>query len=208
MEVNADDADIRQTVQRTDSFVDFGVRNSEFAVGLSGRDVFMRAGVDIRVDPQRYPGGASGFGCQRVNDFQLLERFTIEGKNILPERIPDLFVAFGHTGKNDFRSGAAALDGQPYFVSTHTVDSQSGFADRGNDTRVEIRLQRIMHFVTVFSGFGDCLRQRVGKQLHVVEIERCVQFLQLVGILSCTHILYSVLRRKNSPKMNYCWLKR
>ena len=172
VQVQTDDADVRQRADLPGVFEHLLIRNAELAVGLSRVDAVVRLGVDVRVDAQRNLRRLAHFGREAVDEFQLLDRLAVDRQNLLLDGVAELLVPLADARIDDPLRVEARLDRLPELVPTRTVDAQTVFADDPQQVVVVVRLDGVVHLVAVLVRLRYDAFQRLAQQRRVVKIER------------------------------------
>ena len=100
-------------------------RDPELVLIQSGSDIFMCMGVNIGIDPDRYPCPQSERRRKGIHDLYLLQGFTVEGPDPEPEGGKYLSVTLPHSGEHYvFRAESAGCSVHD-FVAAHAVCSET-----------------------------------------------------------------------------------
>ena len=121
--------------------------DAEFALGLTGADIFVRVCRDVRVHPygNRRPL-IQGFG-DLVNRAQFLFRFDIETEYLAAQSVLDLFAAFADTRKGTLCRIASGFDDPIKFASGNNVKPSALIGEETNDGEVRICFDRVADLV-------------------------------------------------------------
>ena len=181
VQMHADDV---QVLQRTDPLgvvQNLFVGDAELAVGLTRVDAVVGLGVDVGIDAQGDLHRASRLGGHRIEDDQLLDRFAVDGHDLLLDGVTQLLVSLAHTGIDDRLGVESRFDRLPHLVARRTVDAQPVFADDRKQTIVVIGLDCVMHLIIVAFRLVDHAFERLAQQLRVVKVERGLHVPQAGG---------------------------
>ena len=100
-------------------------------------------------------------------------------------------VSLSHAGKNNATARETGSHGSFYLATAHAVHTQSRLAHRGEDARIGISLDSIVHLTS--AGLLLHLVESQPEQLHVIVIERRLYVFKFIN-RKCSHntILLSV----------------
>src|SRR5690606_10645326 len=122
--------------------------------------------VDIRIDSKCYPGLFVLRRGQCVDHFELLRRLDIESKDIVVQRVSNLFVRLAHACEHYFAWIEAGFNRFAYLVSTDAIGTETRVANTTQEAVIEIRLEGIMHMETQgVGGLASCC-ERLCQQAH------------------------------------------
>ena len=76
-------------------------RNAELVLGLAGRDLGVRLGVDVRIDADRDARGAALAGGDRGQQLELRLGFDVDAENVLVDRERELARGLADAGEHD-----------------------------------------------------------------------------------------------------------
>ena len=155
MQVDADDANVRQRLNPLGMGQHLLVRDAELAVGLSRVDAVVGLGVDVGVDAQRHVGHTPRLGRKQVDQLQLLDGFAVDGHDALLDGVAQLLVAFAHAGIDDAAGVEARLYGLAQLVARGAVDAEPVLADDRKQVVVVVGLDGVVNLVIVFFRLRD-----------------------------------------------------
>ena len=133
MEVQSDEAYIAHAECQVDDTVHIIHADSELVFCQSGCDMCMSVCTNIGVDAEGHTSHFTFGGSQRIDYFQLGDRFHVETKDIIVQSQLYFPVGFSHTGIDNLSGREAGLKSGTYLASAHTVGTHSTIADDGED---------------------------------------------------------------------------
>ena len=120
-------------------------RNAKFRRALACRDLGMRSGIDIDIDPQRHRCLNAACGSDGADGLDLRRAFGVDLANIGVERRTDFLGRFADTGKNDLRGGNTCDERALHLAAGHDVRPGAPAGQQRHYANRRIRLQREMH---------------------------------------------------------------
>ena len=165
----------------------FGQAHAELVLGLSGRNLRVRAGVDIGIHAHGGVRDHVVFARQPLQAFEFVARFEIETRHAGDERFVDFLNRLADAGKHDAVGGNSSAQCAVQFAGRDDVRADTGLRhqlqhgdvriglDRETDQRVEIAergVQRADALADCRRGVGVARRagaQRKGREVDAVE---------------------------------------
>ena len=98
-------------------------RYAELVFIKPGGNIFVRMGVDIRVDPERHLSPDSQSSRQGVQYLEFLKGFTVECKNISLQRMDDFLICLPRSGKDCLLRRETAPYGTKDLVPAYAISS-------------------------------------------------------------------------------------
>ena len=117
-------------------------RNAELVLGEPGRDVGMRARVDVRIHAQRDPRAHAERAGRRVEQLELSERFDVEARDVGRERRVHLRRGLAGPGVHDARGISARAQHARQLAFRDDVEACAEARQLVQDGEVAVRLHR------------------------------------------------------------------
>ena len=130
MRTQPDQIEIRERACLGVVFVYLGERYSEFAVAMTGRDVRMRAGVEVRVDSQADRRASAHPGRDARHAMQFGGGLDVDHQDARLDRGFQFLVGLAHAGKNDLARLGAGLKTAHQLAHRNDVEAR---AHRGEE---------------------------------------------------------------------------
>ena len=143
MHVDAGDADAGQGCRPGVDVAGALPRDAELVLGLAGRDLAMRPGVDIGVDAQRDRRDDTGCDGAGRQQFQLGLGFDVEAVDARGEREIHLARRLADAGKHDPGRRDAGCQRAPQLAFGHHVGAGAELAEQLDDGLVGIGLHGV-----------------------------------------------------------------
>jgi hypothetical protein len=86
MHVDAGDLDARQLCRAGIDRAGAGQRDAELVLGLAGRDLGVRPGIDVGIDPNRDPRRPAGLAGEPRQQFELRLGFDVDAEDVFGQR--------------------------------------------------------------------------------------------------------------------------
>ena len=121
--------------------------NPEFVAMVSGGDVRMAAGLDVRIDADGRRGAHTQPRRLRGQQIQFRGRFHIEKKNARAQRLANFFARFPDAGKNDPISRHADSPQAIQLPARNDVESAAERGKHAQDAQIRIGFHRVANRV-------------------------------------------------------------
>ena len=134
MHVDAGDLDSRQLRRARIDLARMRDRNAELVLGLAGRDLGMRAGIDVGIDADGDARGLAGLDRKPRQQFELGLGFDVDAEDVGGERGAQFGLGLADAGKQDLAGGKPAASARfnsppettsapaPSFASVRSTD--------------------------------------------------------------------------------------
>ena len=106
--------------------------DAELALAQSGRDVRMRLGVHVRIDPQGHARRSPQFRGDLADAAQLLIRLHVEHEDVGLEGVRDLLAGLPHAGVHDPLRRDAGREPAEQFAARHHVQAAPEIRQRAS----------------------------------------------------------------------------
>ena len=143
MHVDAGDANARQFRGVGIDFAGACERHAELVLGLTGRDLGVRAGIDVGIDPNRDPRGAAGLGGEPRQQFELGFGFDVDAKKVRIKRRAQLGFGLADAREQDLLGRNPGGQRALQLAARNHVGAGAEFCQRAQHRLVGVGLQRV-----------------------------------------------------------------
>ena len=119
--------------------------DAELVLCQSCRDVGMRVGSYVGVQPECHTGGLALFCCQLIDNLQFGDALHIEAEDVVVQSEIDFPVCLAYTGIDYLAAGEPCPQGCFYLASADAVCTQSCLTDDAQHFGIGIGLDSIVY---------------------------------------------------------------
>ena len=142
-----------------------GIGNTELVLRPAGGDLGMRAGIDIRIDPQDDARRAVHRGGDRRQHRQLLGAFHVDLRDVLGERQPQFAFALADAREHDAVGRDACRAGAAQLALADDVGAGALGREQPQHREPVVRLHRVMD-VRIQAGIRQRSREHPATPAH------------------------------------------
>ncbi len=143
MHVDAGDFYPRQRGGERIDFAGLFPVNAELVVLLAGGDLGVRAGIDVRIDPEGYTGGFPGRNGTLRQGVEFGDQFDIEAQDVRRETGIEFLRLLAYARKHDLLRRHAGLQRPGEFAARNHIGARAQTRERCDNGLVGIGLERI-----------------------------------------------------------------
>src|SRR5262245_6516097 len=118
-------------------------RNAELVLGLSGCNLMMRLGIDVRIDADRYPRGASLRRRNRRQQFEFCFRFNIDAENSFINGCREFGSGLSDPGEHDLLRRNTGKTRALEFAARYDIGTGAKLRERRNDRLIGVGLHGV-----------------------------------------------------------------
>ncbi len=143
MHVGAGHLDARQLGGARIDLAGMRDRDAELVLGLAGRDLCVRAGIDVRIDADGDARGLAHLGRNARQQLELGLGFDVEAEDVGGERGAQLVFRLADAGEQDLAGGDAGGQRALQFTARDHVGAGAELGQRAQHRLVGVRLHGV-----------------------------------------------------------------